>query len=89
MLDRITASLPSLAPAEQRVAQLVLDDPRAAHRMCGYLSDFFGLYDALTVRQCLTYMAWCQGMKSDDIGARIDELTSAIATQLIRMPVPP
>ena len=29
MLDRITASLPSLAPAEQRVAQLVLDDPRA------------------------------------------------------------
>ena len=29
MLDRITASLPSLAPAEQRVARLVLADPRA------------------------------------------------------------
>ena len=29
MLDRIKASLPSLAPAEQRVGQLVLDDPRA------------------------------------------------------------
>jgi len=28
MLDRITASLSSLAPAEQRVAQLVLEDPR-------------------------------------------------------------
>ncbi len=28
MLDRIKASLPSLAPAEQRVAQLVLSDPR-------------------------------------------------------------
>jgi RpiR family carbohydrate utilization transcriptional regulator len=28
MLDRIKASLPSLAPAEQRVAQLVLADPR-------------------------------------------------------------
>ncbi len=28
MLDRITASLPSLAPAEQRVARLVLADPR-------------------------------------------------------------
>jgi len=28
MLDRIKASLPSLAPAEQRVAQLVLDHPR-------------------------------------------------------------
>jgi RpiR family transcriptional regulator, carbohydrate utilization regulator len=29
MLDRITASLPSLAPAEQRVGRLVLTDPRA------------------------------------------------------------
>ena len=29
MLDRIQASLPSLAPAEQRVARLVLADPRA------------------------------------------------------------
>ena len=29
MLDRIKASLPSLAPAEQRVARLVLSDPRA------------------------------------------------------------
>ncbi|MDI1237829.1 MAG: SIS domain-containing protein [Polaromonas sp.] len=29
MLDRIKACLPSLAPAEQRVAQLVLSDPRA------------------------------------------------------------
>ena len=29
MLDRIQASLPSLAPAEQRVAKLVLSDPRS------------------------------------------------------------
>ena len=29
MLERIKASLPSLAPAEQRVAKLVLDNPRA------------------------------------------------------------
>ena len=29
MLDRIRASLPSLAPAEQRVGRLVLTDPRA------------------------------------------------------------
>ncbi len=29
MLDRIKACLPSLAPAEQRVAQLVLSDPRS------------------------------------------------------------
>ena len=29
MLDRIRASLSSLAPAEQRVCKLVLSDPRA------------------------------------------------------------
>jgi RpiR family carbohydrate utilization transcriptional regulator len=29
MLDRIKASLPSLAPAEQRVGRLVISDPRA------------------------------------------------------------
>ena len=29
MLDRIKASLPSLAPAEQRVGRLVLADPRS------------------------------------------------------------
>lgn len=33
MLERIAASLPSLAPAEQRVAQLVLDDPAAFARL--------------------------------------------------------
>ena len=33
MLERITASLSSLAPAEQRVAKLVLTDPRAFARL--------------------------------------------------------
>ncbi len=33
MLDRIKASMPSLAPAEQRVARLVLGDPRAFARL--------------------------------------------------------
>lgn len=35
----------------------VLDDPRGCHRKVGYLADFFGLYQELSVRQCLTYMA--------------------------------
>ena len=33
MLDRITACLPSLAPAEQRVGKLVLSDPRSFARL--------------------------------------------------------
>jgi ABC-2 type transport system ATP-binding protein len=35
----------------------VLEAPRAAHRLLGYLSDFFGVYAALTVRQCLAHAA--------------------------------
>ena len=35
----------------------VLDEPRLAHRKLGYLSDFFGLYDDLTVEQCLLHAA--------------------------------
>ena len=35
----------------------VLEQPREAHRHIGYLSDFFGVYDDLTVAQCLRH-AW-------------------------------
>src|ERR1700755_3447199 len=31
--------------------------PRAIHAVLGYLPDFFGLYDALSVRRCLSYAA--------------------------------
>lgn len=40
----------------------VHDDPRAAHQRMGFLPDFFGLYDDLTVRQCLLYRARAQGV---------------------------
>jgi len=29
--------------------------PHAIHALLGYLPDFFGLYDALSVRHCLHY----------------------------------
>jgi ABC-2 type transport system ATP-binding protein len=35
----------------------VVESPRAVHRLLGFLPDFFGLYDELTVRQCLIYAA--------------------------------
>ncbi|MEE8187888.1 MAG: ABC transporter ATP-binding protein [Kiloniellales bacterium] len=40
----------------------VHEEPRKSHREMGYLSDFFGLYDDLTVRQCLDYRAMAQGV---------------------------
>ncbi|MCA9283486.1 MAG: ABC transporter ATP-binding protein, partial [Phycisphaerales bacterium] len=38
------------------------DDPRGVHLRLGYLSDTFGLYNALTVRQCLLHQAAMHGM---------------------------
>lgn len=47
-------------------------DPRATHRKIGYLSDFFGLYSELTVRQCLLYAAASRGL------AEVDQTTAAL-----------
>lgn len=40
-------------------------DPRLSHTQMGYLSDFFGLYDDLTVEQCLSYRAYAQELVAD------------------------
>lgn len=40
----------------------VFEEPRQAHARLGYLSDFFGLYDSLTVRQCLIHAADSRGL---------------------------
>ncbi len=47
----------------------VLEAPREAHRQLGYLSDFFGVYESLTVAQCLAHAAAMQGVPP----AAIDE----------------
>lgn len=36
--------------------------PREAHRFMGFLPDFFGLYDELTVKQSMLYFAMAQGL---------------------------
>ena len=46
----------------------ILSDPRATHRRIGYLSDFFGLYEDLTVRQCLQYAAMSHGIPDERHG---------------------
>ena len=53
MLDRIKASLPSLAPAEQRVGKLVLQDPRAfANLPVTQLADLAHVSKPTVVRFC-------------------------------------
>ncbi|MCB1563487.1 MAG: ABC transporter ATP-binding protein [Alphaproteobacteria bacterium] len=56
----------------------VHDRPRDAHRHIGYLSDFFGLYDSLTVRQCLTYMAWCHKLPLQNLKQKIEALAEEV-----------
>src|SRR5690606_4787468 len=49
----------------------VVEQPREVHRIMGYLSDFFGLYQDLSVARCLEYAAAAQGLPDDDIPAAI------------------
>ncbi|MEI6208885.1 MAG: ABC transporter ATP-binding protein [Desulfuromonadales bacterium] len=80
-----TTLLRCLAALEEPVAGSVtmndrdiLADPRATHRTIGYLSDFFGLYEDLTVRQCLQYAAMSHGIPDD----RREQVTGWCAEQL-------
>lgn len=50
----------------------VLEEPRLCHRKVGYLSDFFGLYDKLTVRQCLHFVARAQGIEPENCEKAIE-----------------
>src|SRR5512142_1670256 len=50
----------------------VIEQPREVHRIMGYLSDFFGLYQDLSVARCLEYAAASQGLAEDAIPAAIE-----------------
>ena len=49
----------------------VLEEPRAVHRKIGYLSDFYGLYDALTIGQCFAYAAASHGVQDTAVEAAV------------------
>jgi ABC-2 type transport system ATP-binding protein len=62
-LLRCMAALEEPMYGEVRIGgENIHEDPRACHRKLGYLSDFFGLYDELTVRQCLLHAAASRGI---------------------------
>lgn len=83
-----TTLLRCLAALEQPVSGTiviggidVLEQPRACHRIIGYLSDFFGLYRRLSVRQCLHYVARAQGIMEADCAAAIDNVSRRLHIQ--------
>lgn len=56
----------------------VSEKPRQIHQKLGYLPDFFGLYDDLTVRQCLLYAALAHRMDADKAEAAATETADRV-----------
>ncbi len=54
------------------------EKPREIHRRIGYLSDFFGLYNDLTVKQSLTYIASIHKMDAHQQDKRIKEISGLL-----------
>lgn len=57
------------------------EHPREIHKKIGYLSDFFGLYNELTVLQCLTYVGLSRQCSQIDIENRTAELLKALGLE--------
>jgi ABC-2 type transport system ATP-binding protein len=53
--------------------------PRQIHERLGYLPDFFGLYDDLTVRRCLTYAARSHGIAARHAGAAVQKAAGRVS----------
>lgn len=56
----------------------ILEHPRLCHRKVGYLSDFFGLYNRLTVRQCLHFVARAQGIEAENCPEAINRVSKQL-----------
>jgi ABC-2 type transport system ATP-binding protein len=52
--------------------------PREIHARMGYLPDFYGLYDDLTVRRCLTYAARSHGIAASATPAAVEKAAQRV-----------
>ncbi len=51
-----------------------VEEPRKVHENLGYLQDLFGLYDTLSVQQCLTFAGLSHNVSRSDIKQRVKEV---------------
>ncbi len=58
----------------------MLENPQETHRQIGYLSDFFGLYDNMTVEQNLLFLAHAQKL-GDKAADRVGEVIALLGLQ--------
>jgi ABC-2 type transport system ATP-binding protein len=56
----------------------ILSEPRRYHQKIGYLADFFGLYEELTVAQCLKYVGLAHNISEDRIQECIEETATLV-----------
>ena len=78
-LLRCLAALDEPFSGEINVAGIdVTREPRRVHQVLGYLSDFFGLYDDLTVRQCLSFAAWLHRLPEDTVEGCVRKTASLL-----------
>lgn len=59
----------------------VIAQPRAVHQHLGYLSDFFGLYENLTVAQGLRYAALARGVGAEHAMERVQQVSLQLGLQ--------
>jgi ABC-2 type transport system ATP-binding protein len=55
-----------------------LEFPRDVHKNVGYLSDFFGLYKDLSVRQCLIFSANIHKIEESQVSAKVNEVAEKL-----------
>jgi len=69
------------APLEGTISVAGLDtqeDPRGVHAAIGYLPDFFGLYDELSVRRALTYAARSRSVSEGDTPKAVEQAAARV-----------
>lgn len=84
-LMRCIAGLDQPLSGHIRVKDLSVEEqPRAVHRHLGYLSDFYGLYDRLSVMRCLQYSALSMGVAPGAVTLRVQQVAAQLGlTELL------
>ena len=79
-LLRCLAALEDPYSGKVRIGGLdTVERPREIHATLGYLPDFYGLYDDLTVRRCLSYAARSHGIGSAMVAAAVEKAAGRVS----------
>jgi ABC-2 type transport system ATP-binding protein len=84
-LIRILATLLEPTYGEVRIAGIdVLAEPLRVHRLIGYMSDFFSLYDNMLVWEYLDHFARCYGIERRRSEELVDEVLKLVSLDVRR-----